>query len=61
MKTTIKVEKVSNGFIVAGEETGVKKVTANEEAAAKIVANGFVSVFEQMKECETKIVEFEIK
>lgn len=25
MKTTIKVEKVSNGFIVAGEETGVKK------------------------------------
>ncbi len=61
MKTIIKVEKASNGFIVAGEETGVKKVAANEEAAAKIVANEFVPVFEQMKEGETKIVEFELK
>lgn len=49
MKTIIKVEKVSNGFIVAGEDTGVKKVAANEEAAAKMVANELVPVLRSMR------------
>lgn len=61
MKTIITVEKVSNGFIVAGEETGVKKVAANEEAAAKMVANELVPVLELMKDSEIKTIEFDIK
>lgn len=61
MKTIITVEKVSNGFIVAGEETGVKKVAANEEAAAKMVANELVPVLELMKDGEIKTIEFDIK
>ena len=58
MKTIIKIEKASNGFIVSGEEKGIKKVAANEEAAAKILANEFVFIFKQMEEGKTKIVEF---
>lgn len=61
MKTIIKVEKVSNGFIVAGEDTGVKKVAANEEAAAKMVANELVPVLEPMKDGEIKTIEFDVK
>lgn len=61
MKTIITVEKVSNGFIVAGEETGVKKVAANEEAAVKMVSNELVPVLETMKVGEIKTIEFDIK
>lgn len=61
MKTIITVEKVSNGFIVAGEETGVKKVAANEEAAAKMVANELVPVLKLMKDSEIKTIEFDVK
>lgn len=61
MKTIIKVEKVSNGFIVAGEDTGVKKVAANEEAVAKMVANELVPVLELMKDGEIKTIEFDVK
>ncbi len=61
MKTIITVEKVSNGFIVAGEDTGVKKVAANEEAAAKMVANELVPVLELMKDGEIKTIEFDVK
>lgn len=61
MKTIIKVEKVSNGFIVAREDTGVKKVAANEEAAAKMVANELVPVLEPMKDGEIKTIEFDVK
>lgn len=61
MKTIIKVEKVSNGFLVAGEDTGVKKVAANEEAAAKMVANELVPVLELMKDGEIKTIEFDVK
>lgn len=61
MKSIIKVEKVANGYIVAGEETGVKKVAANGEAAAKIVAADFTQVFESMKYGEIKTIELDVK
>lgn len=61
MKSIIKVEKAANGYIVEGKETGVKKVAENEEAAAKIVANDLVQVFESMGDGEIKTIEFDVK
>lgn len=61
MKTIITVEKASNGFIVSGEETGVKKVTVSEEAASKMLANDFVPLFENMKDGDVRTIEIKVK
>lgn len=61
MKSTIKIEKVSNGYIVVGETTGIKKVATNKEFAAMVVVDNLVLILDNMKDGEIKTLEFDVK
>lgn len=61
MKAIIEIEKVSNGYIITSKHNGFKKIAANAEDTAKLVAFELSLVFEEVKDGEIKTLEFELK
>lgn len=61
MRTVIEIEKVNNGFIINGKDTGVKKVAGNAGEVSKMIATELSHLFEQIKDGEIKTFEFELK
>lgn len=61
MKTILTVEKVENGFVVNNEQLNVKRIAANKEELANIIAKDLSSSLVLMKDGKVKTIEFELK